>query len=180
MYWLSMKSSSLRSFSFQGFWVNQKSGGEWFSSPPPFLSSEILRVTLSSNRYREVGGRETKLEISPREGREDNVQNNVAVKMKFDQRFNVTSERQDNAHALGCSRGGASLIFAPVGDSWMGFWAWHRGKNGSVMRTECVREIKKSYSETCWPNQTELRIWNWRDIFSDTIWTKTGLSVGVS
>ena len=78
------------------------------------LSSEILRVTLSSNRYREVGGRETKLEISPRE---DNVQNNVAVKMKFDQRFNVTSERQDNGHALGCSRGGASLIFAPVGDS---------------------------------------------------------------
>ena len=50
------------------------------------LSSEILRVTLSSNRYREVGGRELKLEISPRE---DNVQNNVAVKMKFDQRFNV-------------------------------------------------------------------------------------------
>ena len=83
------------------------------------LSSEILRVTLSSNRYREVGGRETKLEISPRE---DNVQNNVAVKMKFDQRFNVTSERQDNARfCLGRAgvqrRRGASLIFAPVGDS---------------------------------------------------------------
>ena len=28
------------------------------------------------------------MEISPRE---DNVQNNVAVKMKFDQRFNVTN-----------------------------------------------------------------------------------------
>ena len=36
---------------------------------------------------RVVGGG-AKLEISPRE---DNVQNNVAVKMKFDQRFNVTN-----------------------------------------------------------------------------------------
>ena len=41
---------------------------------------------------------------------EDNVQNNVAVKMKFDQRFNVTSERQDNARSsvvrAGVQRGG--------------------------------------------------------------------------
>ena len=69
----------------------------------------------------------TKLEISPRE---DNVQNNVAVKMKFDQRFNVTSERQDNARSCvvrtGVQRGGegASLIFAPVewGASWLAPW----------------------------------------------------------
>ena len=72
-------------------------------------------------------GVETKLEISPRE---DNVQNNVAVKMKFDQRFNVTSERQDNARSsvvrAGVQRGGegASLIFAPVewGASWLAPW----------------------------------------------------------
>ena len=67
------------------------------------------------------------MEISPRE---DNVQNNVAVKMKFDQRFNVTSERQDNARSsvvrAGVQRGGegASLIFAPVewGASWLAPW----------------------------------------------------------
>ena len=80
------------------FRVNQKPGGKRMVqlTSSALLSSEILRVTLSSNRYRV----ETKLEISP------SVQNNVAVKMKFDQRFNVTSERQDNGHAQGCSSRG--------------------------------------------------------------------------
>ena len=45
---------------------------------------------------------------------EDNVQNNVAVKMKFDQRFNVTSERQDNARSCvvraGVQRGGGRVL----------------------------------------------------------------------
>ena len=65
--------------------MNQKSGGEWFSSPPPFLSSEILRVTSPSNRSGWEGHEIGNLT------EEDNVQNNVAVKMKFDQRFNVTN-----------------------------------------------------------------------------------------
>ena len=70
------------------FPVNEKCGEEWLSSPPPSFHQR----SCVSHRH-PTDSWETKLEISPRE---DNVQNNVAVKMKFDQRFNVTSDRQDN------------------------------------------------------------------------------------